>query len=219
MGMIDIMTEMEAEGAIGMLGFYLVYMLVMLGISVAAYIFQSLGTYGIAKRRGIRHPWLAWLPVGSDWILGCISDQFQYVARNRVKNKRKALLVLTVVLWLVLIAFYVIFFALMFQAMSAAEAEMLTDATWYEMMGLLFAMLGMSAVMMGVSVAVVVIRYIALYDLYTSCEPSNNVLYLVLSIFISIAQPILIFACRNKDLGMPPRRPEPNTYIPRQPLE
>ena len=51
--------------------------LVMLGIyalvgiyAIAAYIMGSLGHYTIAQRRGIKHPWLAWIPFGNLWILG-----------------------------------------------------------------------------------------------------------------------------------------------------
>ena len=58
-------------------------------------------------------------------------------------------------------------------------------------------------------IAVLVIRYIAMYDLYTSCTPQNNVLFLVLSIFFSVTEPFFVFFIRNKDEGMPPRRQQP----------
>ena len=36
---------------------------------------------------------------------------------------------------------------------------------------------------------------------------------LVLSIFLSVAQPLFLFLCRKKDEGMPPRKQTP-VYIP-----
>ena len=79
--------------------FYLLYFLVMIGIAVAVYVIKALSLSTIASRRGIRHPWLAWLPIGEAWILGCISDQYRYVALGQVKNKRKIMLVLSILMY------------------------------------------------------------------------------------------------------------------------
>ena len=63
--------------------------------------------------------------------------------------------------------------------------------------------------MVALAIAVVVIRYVAMYDLYTSCSPQNNVLFLVLSIFFNVTEPFFVFFIRKLDGGMPPRRTEP----------
>lgn len=194
--------------------FYGIYVLVMLAISVGAYVLQSLGTYTIAKRRGIKNPWLSWIPVGSSWILGCISDQYRYVAKGQVKNKRKALLILQIVMWIIYIAFFAMFFSFVFQVLgmmyeSGMDPSYMGGAYYTELIGPALGMMGLSLVMLGVAIAVTIIQYMALYDLYTSCDPMNNVLYLILSIFFSITMPIFVFVCRNKDGGMPPRKPQP----------
>lgn len=196
------------------LGFYLMYFAVILAVSLGAYFLQSFGTYTIAKRRGIKHPWLSWIPVGSAWILGCISDQYRYVAKGQVKNKRKSLLILQIIMWIVYIAFFAVFFSFMFQAIGfAVEQGMGTpnigDVYIAELLGSLLKMAGLGFVMTGVAIAVTIIQYMALYDLYASCDPGNKVLYLILSIFFSITLPIFVFVCRNKDEGMPPRKPQP----------
>ena len=49
--------------------------------------------------------------------------------------------------------------------------------------------------------------YIAVYDIYRSCDPDNAVLFLILTIVVPLCYPILLFCCRKKELGMPPRRP------------
>ena len=47
----------------------LVTILVVAGIlSLVTYIFSSLGFYTLAKRRGIRAPGLAWIPIGLSLI-------------------------------------------------------------------------------------------------------------------------------------------------------
>ena len=67
-------------------------------VSLAAYVLQAIGLYTIAKRRGIPHAWLAWVPVGCVWILGSISDDFKRRTTGRPHNKRKLLAALSVVL-------------------------------------------------------------------------------------------------------------------------
>ena len=41
---------------------------VLLGI--ASYVLSAVAIYVIARRRGLRKPWLAWVPVLNVWLLG-----------------------------------------------------------------------------------------------------------------------------------------------------
>ena len=195
--------------------FYLLYFLVMIGIAVAVYVIKALSLSSIAGRRGIRHPWLAWLPIGETWILGCISDQYRYVALGQVKNKRKILLVLSILMYAALIGILALFVDLMVQAIGLTE-EMMQDYILNQMLGSAMGMMLLYLVLAGVSIAVTILQYMALYDLYASCEPANKVLYLVLNIFISITLPIFLLVCRKKDYGMPPRKQpvEPVQAVP-----
>lgn len=208
---------MESMGA-GFVIFYIVYMLAVLAFGVAAYVLRSIGLYSIAKRRGINHPWMAWVPVVDMWLLGCISDQFQYVVKGKNKNKRKWLLGLNIAMWVVYIVFFVFFGIMMFDVVSGVIGGMSDDQLLAGMMGPMMGMLGSTIPLMGLAIAVTVVRYIAMYDLYTSCNPQNNVLFLVLSIFFSVTEPFFIFFNRKKDGGMPPRRAQAQPqYIPPQP--
>lgn len=195
--------------------FYLVYFLFILGVSIAVYVMRSLSLYTIANRRGIRKPWLAWVPVGDAWILGCISDQYRYVALGQVKNKRKILLVLNILMYAALVGILVLLVNLMVQTIGLTE-EMMQDYILTQMLGSAMGMMLLYLVLAGMSIAVTILQYMALYDLYASCEPGNKVLYLVLNIFISITLPIFLLVCRKKDLGMPPRKQpvEPVQAIP-----
>ena len=196
------------SGALGaFLGFFLVFYLLMIAFGIVSYVLQSVGMYTIAKRRGIHNPWLAWVPVGNMWILGSISDQYQYVAKGRVRNRRKVLMGLTVAMLLLSVITCVSAFVGAFtEAAGMDTGEVLFGAS----LGVVLVTYLVIAV---ISIVAVVIQYMALYDLYVSCEPSNGVLYLVLSIFVSVAMPFFVFACRKKDLGMPPRK-EPKQDIP-----
>ena len=43
------------------------------------WVLEGIAYQTMARRRGLRHRWLVWLPVGRDWIQGSLSDQYQYL--------------------------------------------------------------------------------------------------------------------------------------------
>ena len=191
----------------GVAAFYTVYSLVVSSLGIAAYVLRALGLYSIAKRRGINHPWMSW--VLDLWVLGCISDQYQYVVNGKVKNKRKWMLGLNIALAVLYIAFFVFCGVAVFSAVSGITGSMGTEKLVAALMGPAVGLLLGLIPLVGIAIALMVIRYIALYDLYTSCTPQNNVLFLVLSIFFSVTEPFFLFFIRTKDEGMPPRRQQP----------
>ena len=202
-------TVESEEGLIAVLIYYAVYALFGGGMGIALYVLRSLGVYAIAKRRGLKHAWFAWVPVVDAYLLGCVSDQYRYVVKGQDKSKRKWLLGLNIVMWILILAFVatgigVIVRVSDFAMRGASEIKLINTA-----MSSLMGLLGLALPMMGVAVAVTVIRYMALYDLYTAADPRNNVLYLVLSIFFRVTEPFFIFFNRNRDEGMPPRKAEP----------
>ena len=64
------------------LGLQMIFTMLGFALLIAAvlYIFQSVGLYTLAKRRGLRYPGLAWVPVASGWTLGCLADQYDSAA-------------------------------------------------------------------------------------------------------------------------------------------
>ena len=65
-----------------------------------------------------------------------------------------------------------------------------------------------------VSVIRLVIRILALGDLYRSMDPDNGTLFLVLSILFPVTEAFFLFFNRKKELGMPPRREKPPVEEP-----
>ena len=180
---------------------------------IASYVLRSIGLYTIAKRRGISNPWLAWVPVAWVWILGSISDQFRYVTKAQVKNKRITLLVLKLVQTLSSTALLVLLgVALMglvnMGVVGAGEEELMTEA-----MSLVFKFMGVGLVLGGITLATAIIRFIALYDLYISVNPANAVLFLILSILFKVTEPFFVFFNRHGDSGMPPRCDVPQAPV------
>ena len=170
-------------------------------LSVACYVLEALSLYTIAQRRGIRKPWLAWIPVVNVWIVGSISDQYQYVVNRRIQNRRKVLLGLATACGVTFLGYTVCL-------LGVAGRALMNEADGLMVAWLLFAMLFVLAAF-AIVVTYAVFAFISLYYVYKSCNPDTAVVFLVLSIVIPATMPFFLLADRNLDRGMPPRRQEP----------
>ena len=173
---------------------------------LAGYVLSAVAVYSISRRRGLNKPWLAWIPVVNVWLLGSLSDQYQYVVNRRNHAKRKLLLVLGIVMNLLTVVVAVL-------AISMAGPVLFADfgpghGMWAGLMGQAAGIAGAALPLAGVAIAYAVLRYMALYDLYKSMDPANCVLFLVLSICLTVTEPFFLFFNREKDKGMPPRKQE-----------
>ena len=172
---------------------------------IVTYVLSALAIYTVSRRRGLHKPWLAWIPVVNVWLLGSLSDQYQYVVRGENKSKRKWLLILELIKAVLALTLMVL------AAVAAADAFFRWPAHGMgsSVTTMLMGILGLALPLAAVAVAGLVIRYMALYDVFRSLDPNNSVLYLVLSILFSPTEPFFLFFNRDKDLGMPPRRHQP----------
>ena len=153
--------------------------------SIASYVMTALAMYTIAKRRGLHKPWLAWIPVANVWLLG--------------------LEIATASLLVVILGVCI---SAVVEAFLGASSFYDEDALLRSAVGSLIAAGALLIPLSAAAIAKTVISYMALYDVYKSLDPGNCVLYLVLSILIPVTRPFFLLCNRNKDLGMPPRRPD-----------
>lgn len=215
-------------------------------ISIALYVLQALGLYTIAQRRGIKYAWLAWVPVGSAWILGCICDDFKARTKGGAPKLRIALLILTIAV-MVLSAvsvgsaasalgsvlttdemmdmFYISSGGSDLYTVSEEEfigelAEKLetrlTDEMAEQLLEGVLVMTVASLLLAGAAIATAVIECICVYSLYDSCDPKNKVLFLLLGLFLGV-QGLFIFLCRNKDAVSPASLPNGYDRPPQEP--
>ena len=165
------------------------------------YILRSLALQTIAKRRGLHHAWLAWIPVGREWIIGSVSDQYQYLTQGKIQNRRKILLGLQLAATV---------FGTFYSAFSASQVigELMYElghGNGYGMFFLPGAGL-LSICSTGIGIAAFVFRQMSMYDLYRSCNTKNCVVFLVLGIIFPVTEPFFLISCRYRDDGMPPRK-------------
>ena len=171
---------------------------------LALYALRAVGLYKLAKNRALRCAWLAWVPIAGDWILGSISDQYQYVVKGRIKYNRFVLLILSAVT------------VTLGGVVSVLSEEVIVNLLGRLIFGggnvntaRLMVVVGLTALCAAVRLAYRVFSLMAHFDLYRSCTDKYSVIYLVLAIFFRFLEPVFVFACRNKDEGMPPRKTEP----------
>ena len=200
-------------------------------LGLIAYVLQALSLYTIAKRRGIHKPGLAWVPLVNVWILGSVSDQYQYVVNREIKNKRKTLLGLNIAQCVIVLLFFaalvwmVIDVLLLAGGTFAGWMDVSGEQDWQQMFGHLdynlnaiFAVIALTIPLIGVAISYTIVFWMAVYDLFRSCDPKNSTLYLVISIvggmMLEGLHSVFMLVCREKDAGMPPRKPEPEPVAP-----
>lgn len=189
---------------------YMAVILVSVLVGIAMYVLRSLSLYTIAKRRGLNHPWLAWIPVGTEWIIGSVSDQYKYVTQGKQQSRRKVLLVLTIAG--MVLGVYAAGITVSRVLDLVFRLDVMGNGHISDEMALRMVMAMLSGLGGGLAAGILgivayVFREMCMYDLFKSCDPKNVVLFLVRSIFFGFTEPFFLLACRNKDLGMPPRKP------------
>lgn len=182
-------------------------------MGIIGYVLSALALYTMAENRGIRNGWMAWLPVLNVWIIGSLSDQYRYVVKGEIRAKRKALLILKIVMLVLWVAFFILSSVLLVGFFGSGPHHPARPQMLQSLVEPGLILLGVSVALMGLWIATTVIRYMALYDIFQSSDPQNGVLFLVLSIVIGVTQPVFLFICRNKELGMPPRAPRPEKIV------
>ena len=213
-------------------------------LSLISYVLLSLGLYTIANRRGIRNAWLAWVPVGSIWILGSIADDYRARNTGRKRNFRIWLTSLHVATLVLSVIVLCCCFAVMLNVLTVEE---LTDLYAYSMgmEGDLYSespeemarqletkmeeritdevattMLVETLILLAVCVLMLIVA-IASLALEMICTyrllescDPQNKLLYFLVGFFLGVMPVFIFLCRNKDLGLQSPRPPVTGYTP-----
>ena len=171
--------------------------LIAAAVGIVMYVLKSMGLYTIAKRRGLKLYGMAWVPVGSIWLMGSIADQYVRKANGRDKRLRVLLLIGVIVVWILEIVSLVL-------TVSAVVEIVNSGGGLAELQGMspVIDNMMISWAISAVSTVFYVFYYIALFKAYRSCAAGNAAWMLVLSIlFSTVAESIILFCIRKKDVG------------------
>lgn len=183
---------------------------------ILIYVLQALGLSKLAKRRGIHHPWLAWIPGGRDWLLGCLSDQYQYVSSGKVRYNRRWLLGISIPTEIINALIYLLFIL----GLPLMIASPTFDGSFEEILmaspapALGYTLYSLTYLL---SIGLIVFRSIAHYNLFSSSIPRFKVILLIVSILVERSSPFIIFGLRDYDHGMPPRHQTRSSVFPPYP--
>lgn len=178
--------------------------------AAAIYVLNALPLYRIAKRRGVSAPWLAWIPVVNDFVLGAVADDYQRAMRGKKTGYRKLLLVFRIINWVWASIGSVgttIYLTALMGTASVVDLEDLVTLLLSAIVAMLLLYVLWFVVLLVIRVLYKVFRYIAFNSLYASCDPAHKNLYLVLTILGEVifslpARVVCLMICMNKDEGM-----------------
>ena len=202
----------DEEMAMVFVGAYAAALSIGLLIRLTLFIIRGVGLHTIAKRRELQNPWLVWVPVADQWVIGSFSDQYRYLVKDEITNRRKYLLGLSVGN-LVLGLITAVTAAVTVGKLIVSGAGMSDGQMAAALMGPVMTVLVISAVLGALSLVEFVLKQMCLYDLYRSCDPGNAMAYTILAILFSVLEPIFLIVLRKRDDGMPPRRDIPVEHV------
>ena len=162
----------------------IIFLTIIIVIAALCYIFTALGMFNIGKKRGLKNPWLAWIPVASSYFTGTVADEYAERYENKKTNLKTTLVVMTII-----------------TAIASGITNALTPMDYggfssYGGQEIAFALIAVF-VLMPISIISAVFSFIALSKIYKWISNASTVM-LVLSIIFPIIIPFCLFFNRNK---------------------
>ena len=173
----------------------------ILAVLIPNYLLTSIGYSTIAKRRGVKGYWLAWIPVAKNWVIGGIADEYDQRHLGCKRRFRVFLLlsaVVNVLSTIVLFAGLAAIIPLIGNTMDGNETEALKNAMQMSIC-LEYGIMGM-AFSSGLFTA---FYYISVYKIIESFTPKLAVLFFILSLFVGLFLPIWLVVMRKKGYPYP----------------
>lgn len=189
-------------------------MMITMGLAIACFVFEAIAFQTIAQNRGYDKPWLAWIPYGNVYLKGAIADDIN-MRQGKTSKWRKWLLGLSIASTLG--AFVMAIVIIVFGVSVAIFAETESGGGAVAMVFSIIFMVLMFLVIYAAAIAAAVINFITIYKVYKDYAPDNAVAYILLSIFVSVSYPFLLYSVRNNvpvSMGGVHTNPAPYAGVP-----
>ena len=170
----------------GFLFIFLIYGFVF-ALGIANYVLQAVGMYRLAQYRKHKSPWWAWVPIANWLLLGDLTDDFVLLKKNVTGRK----------LVYIMLGIYCSLFVGVLLLVVVCTAGAIMQETVLEPAFIIFILIFYIFFVIAM-LAMMVALYILYYYFYRTYKPENAALYLILSIFFSVAIPIIIFYLGNQ---------------------
>ncbi len=178
-------------------------------LGVVFYVFNALAYYAIAKNRGYNKPWLAWIPFADDYLMGAVADD---ISRRQGKNSnyRIWLLVLGIVVTCSGVIVSIVSSSIMANMIFSSGMDIIPrffgggipfqgNLANSNELALIVQIMPLFSILLNlISIGYIVVVYIVLYKTFQDYVPQNATAFLLLSIFVGVTLPFLLFSIRNK---------------------
>lgn len=181
-----------ATSAVGVvLILLIVFLFLVLAFAVVTVIFQGIGIMKMHEKLGLKNGWFAFVPVLNAYAIGKVAEQ--YIKADGRKSAKFSVILMVANLIYLLISMVSLFFNIFMtiaEEMAISPEVILTVSA----ISLVFACFELTF-----SFVYLVVSYVAWWRIFAIFANKNATLYLILSIFVSVVQPFLVFAIRNND--------------------
>lgn len=175
--------------------FYFLFM----AITVAMYLFESIGIYRMSKNMGF-NGWLAFVPFAKTYAYGKIAET--YVKANGKPSAKFSKILLAFHILMVALSTVFLFLAIFMFVMDGIKITpegFGTDIESFAISALAIPLVLVYFAMYATSVAFSVINFVAIWRIYALYDYNHATSYLILSIFCVFLYPIFFFVLRNKE--------------------
>lgn len=183
----------------GMFSLMKVYIAVFGIIALALYILRAIGVFKMSGAAGIKRPWTAFIPVVNSYTFGKLAEK--YTKRDGRKTGGFGAALITLNIAELVTGGLLAYFSL--EAFSeilenAAEAYEISAEMTVDMFPSLVPVILLYMIVMAVTVAYLVVFYVAQWRIFAIFDYRNATLFTVLSVFFSFLSPIFLFIVRNR---------------------
>ena len=180
--------------------FYIAVFGVALVLSLTEYLLRGFALYQMSKARGLQYEWLGFVPYLHRYQYGQVAGEID-IGSIHVKNTGVWLAILPFIYNLLFGVGYFGVFVLASLRMTPLIIDPSASAIASYLISVFIMTLLFMFVMLVAQVFWILFKYIALFRIFTQYHPgSQAVFYLILSMFIPLAESILLFTHRNKPL-------------------
>ncbi len=196
---------MSSSVVIGLVVGIIILYLGLLGLVIANYVLSSLGMYRFAKNRQISDPWMAWIPVVNDYLLGKVTEKYDE-SKGMKHRWSKVMLILALVNIAGMVLFFVVYFVMLFTTITrvALSEGYVPEEELAGMMVVLFIVIFVVALVMSfATIAYSVCKYVCIYKVFESSVPEKSIKYFILSMIIPLAYGICLMKSAKVEMEIP----------------
>jgi len=177
-----------------------VIMFVSMAVGLVNYILRGLAINKMSKARGLDNGWLGFIPIAHKYQLGKVAGTIEY-GNKKVKNVGLWLILAPMIYGAVFTIGYVISLFPFIFSMVALGNDPAPEAVIAPMMTFISIFTIFILIMVVAQVFVMLFKYLALHKIFSDYNRGQKpVYYLILAMFIPLAESILLFKNSNKPL-------------------